>query len=62
MKRERWIKFTVLDPSTGTLTQISAPMGKSCPSCGQSRCTKRSDLCIQVQAAWKAGQFEIFTV
>lgn len=62
MKRERWIKLTVLDPSTGSLTQISAPMGKSCPHCGQSRCTKRDPLCVAVQKALKAGQFEIFTV
>ena len=62
MKRETWITVTVQDPSTGGTTQISALKGKCCPNCGQSRCTKQSQLCIAVQAALKAGRFQTFTV
>ena len=61
MKSEKWITVTVSDPATGATLQISSRAG-SCPNCGQSRCSKGSDLCVAVQKALKDGKFETFTM
>ena len=60
MKKETWRTVTVQDPDTKHWLRLSV-RGKSCPNCGQSRCTRQSALCKAVQAAIKAGNYETKT-